>query len=268
MRIETNLFPHRTTHALTLSYDDGPVADRRLVETMNRHGIRGSFHLSSSFFGKPGSINASEVASLYKGHEVSAHSATHPSLVNCAREVIVREILGNREALEQLAGYPVRGMSYPFGTYDDRVVSLLSALGIEYARAVVSTGAFGIPGDFMRWHPTCHHNGGAMDVLRRFLDARHQEKMLLYVWGHSYEFDNGNNWHLIEELCAAAGGKSHVWYATSIEIVDYCRALDNLKLSAACDVVYNPSAIPVWVSVDGKAVEVAAGHTMKCTSIV
>lgn len=78
MRIRLDRFPQGVTKALTLSYDDGKVHDRRLVRIMNDYGLKGTFHLNSSFLGKEGYIEASEVASLFEGHEVSAHTIDHP----------------------------------------------------------------------------------------------------------------------------------------------------------------------------------------------
>ncbi|MCX7658361.1 MAG: polysaccharide deacetylase, partial [Oscillospiraceae bacterium] len=40
MDIKFDLFPEGKTKALTMSYDDGPVFDRRLVEIFNKYGIR------------------------------------------------------------------------------------------------------------------------------------------------------------------------------------------------------------------------------------
>lgn len=78
--IACRLFPGRKPFALTLSYDDGNIHDRRLVEIMNRYGIRGTFHLNSGFFGRPHILTKDEVVTLFAGHEVSAHGATHPWL--------------------------------------------------------------------------------------------------------------------------------------------------------------------------------------------
>ncbi|MCI8520872.1 MAG: polysaccharide deacetylase, partial [Clostridia bacterium] len=50
------------------------------------------------------------------------------------------------------------------------------------------------------------------------------------------------------------------WYATNIEIVDYMNAAKNLKFTAKGDAVYNPSAIPVWISVDGIHHKINAGE--------
>lgn len=50
----------------------------------------------------------------------------------------------------------------------------------------------------------------------------------MYVWGHSYEFDNHDNWNVIEDFCAYMGGRNDIWYATNIEIIDYMDAARRL----------------------------------------
>ena len=39
-------------------------------------------------------------------------------------------------------------------------------------------------------------------------------------------------------------------------------AAKNLKYTARGDMVYNPSAISVWISVDGEIYEIGAGETV------
>lgn len=84
----------------------------------------------------------------------------------------------------------------------------------------------------------------------------------MYVWGHSFEFDRDDNWELIEEFCEYIGKKDDIWYAANIEIVDYMKAAKNLKYSARGNMVYNPSAINVWIEVDGKVHEIKGGATV------
>lgn len=256
-------YPEGKKKALTMSYDDGQVHDRRLVEIFNRYGIRGSFHLNSGKFGQGSYISSSEVTELFNGHEISAHSVNHPYLTLIPNEMIVSEMMEDRRNLEALAGYPVRGMSYPFGAYNDDVIRLLPGLGIEYARTVHSHGSFHLPDNFLTWHPTCHHEHNLLEVCKTFNNQPSWAQMpLFYVWGHSYEFDRNNNWDLIEEFCKAASGDDSVWYATNIEIMDYIKAMKNLKFSVDKKVVYNTSAIPVWIGVDGEAVKIAAGKAV------
>jgi len=178
-------------------------------------------------------------------------------------EMIASEMLDDRRLLEALAGYTVRGMSYPFGAYSDRVVNLLPGLGIEYSRTVQSHGGFHLPDDFLTWHPTCHHESNLMDKCRAFQKQPPWAQMpLFYVWGHSFEFDRNNNWELIEEFCKAASGDESVWYATNIEIVDYIKAMKALRFSVDRKMVRNPSAIPVWIGVDGEAAKVEPGKSL------
>ena len=256
------LYPQGKMKALTMSYDDGTIHDRRLVEIFNAHGIKGTFHLNSGPFENSGKIDPCEVATLYIGHEVSCHTYTHPFLERVPNMEVVRQIISDKETLESLCGYVVRGMSYPFGTHDSRSVEILRSMGMKYSRTTASHNGFGLPDDFMLWHPTCHHKGGIMEKLERFKNSKFPLN-LFYVWGHSYEFNNDNNWELIEEFCAAAEGMEDTWYATNIEIYDYVTALRSCEMSADCTMLYNPSATSVWVEVDGKLVECKGGEHTK-----
>lgn len=261
--IVLDCFPEGRRKALIMSYDDGVIQDRRLVEIFNRHGIRGTFHLNSGHFDTPGKLSASEIKSLFAGHEVSVHTVTHPHLPHLPNEGIIREIMEDRRALEALVGYPVRGMSYPGGGYDDRVVALLPSLGIEYARTCLNQESFLLPDDFLRWPASCHHRR-AMERAAQFKAVPAGWGMqVFYVWGHSYEFDHQDNWDMIEKFCATMAHDPGVWYCTQIEMVDYVQAARRLRSSADGSIVHNPNAIPIWATMDGKAIRIEPGQTVK-----
>ena len=262
-----NLFPGGIPRAVTLSYDDGVVEDRRLVEILNRHGLKASFHLNSGFLGRENKLRPDEVASLFEGHEVSAHSVTHPHLTDVPLSEVAAQLVDDRRALEALCGYPVRGMSYPFGTYDDALVSHLPSYGIEYSRTVASHGGFHVPADLLRWHPTCHHNDGLAAKTDAFFSEDPRGRLrLFYVWGHSYEFPRNDNWQVIEVFAERVGREreaGRVWCATNIEIADYLRALRQLRASIDGTVLYNPTALSLWVTWSERAVEIPAGGTVR-----
>lgn len=263
-RIRLDRFPNGVSKAVTFSFDDGRDHDRRLVAMMNQYGLKGTFHLNSGFIGREGYIHASEIAELYNGHEVSAHTVGHPFLEQSPDDQIADEILTDRRALEEQAGYPVRGMSYPFGSYNDRVVAMLPVLGIEYARTTQSHGGFSLPNDPLRWHPTCHHKA-IVETTERFLASkpRYSRMELLFVWGHSYEFENDSNWELVDQTGKLLGGNDSIWHATMAEIIAYQRALDALRFSVDRRFVNNPSAIDVWFSAEDNVVKVSAGETVR-----
>ncbi|MGP4040091.1 polysaccharide deacetylase family protein [Gracilibacillus sp. D59] len=253
-------FPEGKFKVLTMSYDDGRAADRRLVDIFNRYGIKGSFHLNSGLLGEGDRIPAEEIASLYQEHELSAHTVTHPTIARSPKEQLIEEVMEDRKKLEELAGYPVRGLSYPNGSYNSLVKELLPYLGIEYARTVNSTGNFSMPDNFIEWNPTCHHNRNLFQLAEEFVSLHKKQYLyMFYVWGHSYEFDHDNNWDLIEQFSEFIGGREGIWYATNIEIVNYIKAFRRLHFSANSQFVYNPSAQSVWLSVDEQVMEVPSG---------
>ena len=85
---------------------------------------------------------------------------------------------------------------------------------------------------------------------------------MFYLWGHSYEFDNNDNWNVIEEFCEYMGGRDDIWYATNIEIYDYVKAYENLQTSVDKKIIHNPSNTDVWAEHNGKVIKIKAGETV------
>lgn len=253
-------FPEGKYKALTMSYDDGREEDKRLVQLFNQYGIKGTFHLNSGYDWDPRRIAPTEFKKLYEGHEISCHTYTHPDIERCPMEQVALQILEDRKALETITGYPVRGLSYPYGSYNEEIKKLLPALGIRYSRIVGDSDAFGMPGDFYEWKPTCHHFHNLVELGKQFvaLDTPWQFE-LMYVWGHSFEFDSEEKWKVIEDFCEIAGNRSDIWYATNIQIVDYMEAVKRLQFSADSSFVYNPSVQTIWLDVEEKIVEIPGG---------
>jgi peptidoglycan/xylan/chitin deacetylase (PgdA/CDA1 family) len=257
-------YPGGKSKALTLSYDDGQIFDRRLVEIFNKYNMKGTFHLNSGTLGKDGYVTQEEVKELYAGHEVSCHSVTHPYFTQISQGQLTQEIWEDRRNLERLTGYTMRGMSYPFGVYDDRTLKTLELTGIEYSRTVNATNGFNVPADFLQWHPTCHHSDNLPEKLEKFKNQPAWLSMpLFYIWGHSYEFDRQNNWDMIENFCSEASGDDNVWYASNIEIKDYITALRSLVVNVDETLVYNPTAITVWLGRNNKISELKPGQTLE-----
>lgn len=273
-------FPEGKRKALTLSYDDGIVYDRRLVELMDRHGVKGTFNLNTALLGRnctikidgkdveDSVIGAEEIPQLYKNHEVATHASRHMALTECG-SVAVYEILEDRRRLEELVPYLVQGHAYPFGIYDKSVLAMLKAAGIRYARTVVSTGTFELPEDFLEWHPTCHHaDPRLMELAEAFCEGKENPQIinrpqLFYLWGHSYEFARQDNWEVIENfLSYVSGFQEEIWMATNGEIVSYVEAYRSLDFSADGSKVYNPSCRTVWLEAVGDIYPVASGETV------
>lgn len=258
-------YPGGKHFAVTFSYDDGNVADRILAAIFNKYGLKATFHLISGRFDHDTVVSANEVRELYSGHEVSCHTYTHPHLERMPMSAQFDEIFRDRARLEELSGGLVRGMSYPYGTYDDNTLAAMKTAGIVYSRTTASTKGLSLPADFLRWNPTCHHSE-ALPIINNFKENTMKQSWnfggCLYVWGHSFEFDRADNWELAESICSAISGLDDVWYATNIEIYDYITAQKSLIFSADGKTVFNPSVTDVWVTYDGSALRLGAGESV------
>ena len=62
-------FPGGKHKVLTMSYDDGRIEDRRLIEIFNHYGIKGTFHLNSGLMEDENRIKPEEWKELYRGQE-------------------------------------------------------------------------------------------------------------------------------------------------------------------------------------------------------
>lgn len=275
-------WPGGRKKCLTLSYDDGVTQDLRLLDILNKHGVKATFNLNPGLFGQENTVSAGKkevshiklgenrIALVYSGHEIASHGFYHTSMYGMDSARCIKEILDGRAALEKILKKPVTGFAYAFGAADEIIVDAVKKSGLKYARTISSTGNFDIPQDFCLWNPTCHHNDEKLfELLANFLSDEqyfnfYSPSKLFYIWGHSYEFDQCDNWDRIEEFIQKASGREDVWYATNAEIEEYVRAYRNLVFSADSEYVTNPSAISVWIGgvFDEKTVEVRAGETI------
>ena len=270
------LFPQGRLKALTLSYDDGVEQDIRLMEIMNRHGLKGTFNLNSGQFVPEGTtfpkghihrrLSEKAVKELYgsSGHEVAIHALYHGDLPNTPAAHAIWQVMRDREKLENLFGCIVRGMAYPYGTVTPELAKTLKDCGVAYSRTVESTRRFDMPHDWLRLPATCHHNDPElMNLARKFVEMNPYKPQLFYLWGHSYEFEANDNWEVIEEFAEYIGGRDDIWYATNIEIHDYIEAWRSMHISADGRRVYNPSAQTLWLTHNGTEYRIESGYEVR-----
>lgn len=269
-------FPQGRAKALTLSYDDGVEQDIRLIELMKKFGFKGTFNVS---FGeicppdhtytegeiyRPMKLEQMEKTYDWDGVEIGVHGYHHPHLDELIPSVVMQEIFDDRLGLESKFGGVVRGMAYPYGTYNDKVIEILHQAGICYARTIKSSLGFDLPKDWFQLNATCHHkNPKLMELAEEFLEMSvPKEAKLFYLWGHSFEFERDNTWDVIETFFERMANHSEIWYATNIEIYDYVKAYERLIYSCQGKRIFNPSAVDVWIACGEETYCIPAGKVI------
>ena len=160
------------TKAVTFSFDDGVTQDIRLIEIFNKYGLKGTFNLNSEFLGLDGTLDrngrtvrhdkipADKIREIYAGHEVAAHTLTHPFLPSLSDDEIIRQVELDRQNLSRLCGYEVVSMAYPCGgeNNNDHVSEIIrNHTGIKLARTITSTYDFGAQENLLRFNPSVHY---------------------------------------------------------------------------------------------------------------
>ena len=214
--------------AVTFSYDDGIIQDKRLAEIFDSYGMKCTFNLNSGVMteesawecnGKPTHrMKADDLPEIYKGHEVACHFLTHPHPFALTDDELDFEISEDIKNLETIFGQKIIGAAYPYGEYDKRVKTALMNNGIKYCRTVWDTEGFAPQTNLLEFRPTCHHdNERIFELAKQFVEAETKEPMLFYVWGHSYELDGYDHWKHIERLCEYLSGRNDIFYGANAQ---------------------------------------------------
>lgn len=283
MRYHFLRFPEGKLKAVTFSYDDGCRDDIRLSEIFNKYGLKATFNLNSSWFGKNTNdwhLMKDEIQKhiIDAGHEIATHGAEHRANGNLRAIEGIQDVLNCRLGLEKAFDTIVRGLAYPDsgirnlnnGATLDGIENYLKELDIVYARTLGEiNSSFSLPQNWYRWMPTAHHNAPElMGLIDEFVELKEhhyparRDPKLFYLWGHSFEFSEKNNWERIEEICQKLSGKNDIWYATNIEIYDYVTAYNSLIYSADGSKIYNPTLKQIWINIDGKTYTIKSGETI------
>lgn len=255
------LFPNGLKKVLTLSYDDGCYDDIRLMELMEKYGIKGTFNVSSRLYRPEGTapeggwprLTMSEALESYTKHgvEIAVHGLCHRDFTALDNAELNYEISCDRANLEMQYGCVVRGAAYPYGSYNDAAVEALKRNNIKYCRTVNCREDFAMPEDWLRLKATCHHNHpDLMGLAKRFIEESPRGCTMFYLWGHTAEFRRDKSWGIIEEFFEYMSGREDLWYASNIDICEYDLAYKSLEYSTDPDsrMVYNPTAKEIWLA--------------------
>lgn len=128
---------------VALTFDDGYMDFyMNAFPVLAEYGYPSTVFLVSDFIGKENVWDREELAvrkslldrdriAEMKDHNVffGSHSRTHPFLSRISDDAVKLELEGSKDMLESELGVEIDFLCYPYGDYDDRVVSLARAAG-------------------------------------------------------------------------------------------------------------------------------------------
>lgn len=255
--------------AFNITYDDGILQDVRFVRLLNKYGLKGTFNLNSQLMEQefewvhPNGmtvrrLSREAVRRLYDGHEIAAHTLTHPYLSTKTREEILWEMGEDKRRLEALFGREVAGFGVPFHFYDETVADCVRQCGFEYGRNSELTHDYSPWQDPYRWSCGIFHLEPELETFVEGFFHTHAELALCQIVGHSYDLDAENMWEKMESILARMAQDDTVCSMTHLELVRYLRAMEQAEMGEGF--VENRSNATLWFRVDDGVLELAPGQ--------
>jgi peptidoglycan/xylan/chitin deacetylase (PgdA/CDA1 family) len=120
---------------VSLNFDDGFVsAYRNGIPILDRAGLKSTLYVVTGYLGSLEYMTTEQVLVLRaKGHEIGAHTRTHPHLSTLAPRLAEQEIVGGKADLAAL-GVQASSFAYPYDDYNEGVETQVEQAGYRNAR--------------------------------------------------------------------------------------------------------------------------------------
>ena len=126
-----------------ITFDDGYKDNyEKALPILERYKVKASFFIATGFLGsvlKTSSderqmMNASQVRELARlGHEIGAHTISHPKLTEISLEAARKEIQESKKILQELTGDKLSSFAYPKGCFSHDLKTIVAECGFSYA---------------------------------------------------------------------------------------------------------------------------------------
>ncbi len=125
-------------HPAVLTFDDGWENQYKYAfPVLKKHSATATFFIFTNAIGQKHFMSWEEIKELDRfGMTIGAHTKSHPYLFKITdKRVLEDEILGGKQILEKGLGKPVDYFAYPFGFYNDTILSVVKEAGFKGARS-------------------------------------------------------------------------------------------------------------------------------------
>ncbi len=136
---------------ISISFDDG-MEDNYTVAApvMAQMGITGTIYVLTGSIGQDNPwlsgermMTSAELSSLAgAGHELGAHTVTHPDLSALDYESCLAEMTASRDAIAEISGSTPQTFAYPFGHYGAAAIRAAKAAGFKAAVTCINRGSW------------------------------------------------------------------------------------------------------------------------------
>jgi len=140
--------------SVLLTFDDGYADNYAAFEALTQRGMKASWYVVTRDLGQTASwrdddaprlplLTPSQLLEMHAaGMEIGSHTHSHCRLTQASREQIEAELTRSRAILSDLLDRPVMSFAYPYGLYNESVMSAVQTAG--YRVALTTRPGFGL----------------------------------------------------------------------------------------------------------------------------
>lgn len=121
---------------VSLNFDDGYLSTYDIaIPILDKAHLKSTQYIITGAFNKKGYVSQSQVLEMCReGHEIGAHTRTHPHLDTLSDAAARSEIFGSRTDLQSMGINPLT-FAYPYGAFSTSTVEIVKAAGFLGARS-------------------------------------------------------------------------------------------------------------------------------------
>ncbi len=192
-----------STGYVSINFDDGYMSTyQNAVPILDAAGFKSdqfiiTGRLSDQF---PGYVKPADVLAMQShGHEIGAHTRTHPDLTALSDDQLFNEVEGSREDLQAIGVTPLNYFAYPYGDYDARVIQAVKNAGFAAARS--SNGGYNDLSNLNLYalNRKPMTNTTTFDQVKSFIDQAMADKTWLILLFHQVD-DTGSEYAVTPQL--------------------------------------------------------------------
>lgn len=214
---------------LVTSWDDGHPLDLKIADLLDRYDLSGTFYIPIRNSEGRNVMEKADIRILDENFEIGSHTHDHIFLDKLSPKDCFSQISLGKSVLEEYLGHPVDGFCYPGGKYNENIIKAVKNLNISHARTVknfflnLNEDNYQIP-TTLQFYPHkkfvyCSNYVKHNHLLNRFpafksmvsgkdwfnslillLDKYIDSDKIFHIWGHSWEIEENNLWHDLENF--------------------------------------------------------------------
>jgi peptidoglycan/xylan/chitin deacetylase (PgdA/CDA1 family) len=225
---------------VSTSWDDGCVEDRKMAFLLKKYKLNGTFYITKSW--NNNTLDSDFITYLAENFEIGAHTLTHPDLTTMKVADFRKEISESKKWLKDISNCEIKLFSYPYGKYNNSVVSIVKKEGFIGSRTL--NFSIKIPSDPFKLPVSSQASNGSplhrfkssiicKNPISNFWNWDLNAKMLFdytmkngglwVLWGHSWEIEKNGDWNKLENLLKYISNRTNVSYINNSDIINYIK---------------------------------------------